>query len=92
MAKLLYKPFGLLFGFIAGFTGKKLFKQIWGVFDTEEPPDTKVRNAPLFKAALATGLEAAILKATKVTFDRWARNAFLRVTGSWPGDEEPERE
>jgi len=89
MAKLIYKPFGILFGFIAGFTGKKLFNQIWSVFDDAPPPDGTVRNTPLVKAVLATSLEAAIFKAVRVSFDRWARNAFLRVTGSWPGDEDP---
>ena len=30
MAKLLYKPFGIVLGIIAGFISKKIFDQVWG--------------------------------------------------------------
>ena len=36
--KLIYKPFGLIFGILAGFLAKKLFEAVWGIFDKEEPP------------------------------------------------------
>ena len=36
--KLVYKPFGIVFGILAGVLSKKLFDAVWGIFDKEEPP------------------------------------------------------
>ena len=36
--KLIYKPFGIVIGIVAGILSKKLFEAVWGIFDDEEPP------------------------------------------------------
>ena len=36
--KLLYKPFGIVVGLIAGFLARQVFSQIWGHIDDREPP------------------------------------------------------
>ena len=41
-------------------------------------------------AALA--VEGAIFRATKGAVDHYARRSFERLTGTWPGEEEPEPE
>jgi hypothetical protein len=92
MKKLLFAPFSITGGIIAGFIGKKLFDQVWGLIDEEEPPDGSVRRASWAKLIVATALEGAIFRATKAAFDRGARSGFLRLTGSWPGDEKPKPE
>jgi len=40
--RLLYKPFSIVFGIVAGLLAKKLFEAIWGMIDKEEPPDANV--------------------------------------------------
>ncbi len=41
---------------------------------------------------VAAAMEGAIFRAVKVATDRGSREAFFSVTGSWPGEEEPEKE
>ena len=43
--KLIYRPFGLLIGILAGLVSKKLFEALWGIFDEEEPPKPVTRQA-----------------------------------------------
>jgi hypothetical protein len=92
MSKLLFAPFGIIGGFIAGFIGKKLFEQVWGLIDEEEPPDGSVRRTTWTKLIVATALEGAIFRAVRAAVDRGTRQSFFRLTGSWPGDEAPDPE
>ena len=90
MGKILFIPFSLIGGLIAGFIGKKLFDALWGVIDDEEPPEAEHRDVSWAKLIPALALEGAIFRATRGAADRASRMAFYRATGSWPGEEEPE--
>jgi Protein of unknown function (DUF4235) len=92
VARLLFTPFSIIGGLIAGFVAKKLFDQLWGLIDDREPPESEHRRASWGKLIAATALEGAIFRATKAVADHGARQAFAGVTGTWPGAEEPERE
>jgi hypothetical protein len=92
MSKLLFIPFGVAGGLIAGFLGKKAFDVAWGLVDDEEPPEAEHRDVPLGKLVLANALQGAIFRATRAAADHSARRAFASVTGSWPGEEAPEPE
>jgi Protein of unknown function (DUF4235) len=90
--KLLFIPFSIAGGLIAGALGKALFGQVWGWFDDEEPPESEHRYASWGKVLLAAALQGAIFRLVKQAVDRGARSAFLNVTGTWPGEEAPEPE
>lgn len=90
--KLLFIPFSVISGLLAGFVGKKLFEQAWGLIDDEEPPESEHRQAEWGKVVLAAALQGAIFRATKVAVDRKAREAFAGATGTWPGQERPDPE
>jgi len=90
--KILFIPFSIAGGLLAGFLGKKLFEGLWGVVDDEEPPDAEYRQISLVKLAIALALEGAIFRVVKGLFDHGARRTFERLTGSWPGEEAPEPE
>jgi hypothetical protein len=92
VSKLLFIPFSILGGLLAGFVGKKAFEQVWGLIDEEEPPEPEHRVSPWGKMLLATALEGAIFRATRAAADHGARRAFANVTGTWPGEEAPEPE
>jgi hypothetical protein len=92
MSKLLFIPFGLIGGLIAGFFGKKLFDVAWGLTDDEEPPEAEHREVSWGKLILANALQGAIFRATRAAADHGARRAFASVTGTWPGEEAPEPE
>ena len=53
MAKLLFIPFSITAGLLAGFVGKKVFDGVWGVIDDEEPPDSKHHDISWSRLILA---------------------------------------
>lgn len=92
MSKLLFIPFSLVAGLLAGFTARKLFEQAWGLVDKEEPPHAEHRDVDVRKLVAALAIEGAVFRVVKGLTDHGARRSFARATGSWPGEEEPEPE
>ena len=92
MVKVLFIPFSIGGSLVAGFLAKKLFEALWGVVDEEEPPESEHRRTSWGKLIAAAALEGAIFKATRVAADHGSRHAFASITGSWPGEEEPEQQ
>jgi hypothetical protein len=90
--KYVFVPFSILGGILAGLIGKKIFEQIWGLIDDQEPPDAEHREVNYVKLAAALLLEGAIFRLIRGFFDHSARHGFHRMTGSWPGEEAPEPE
>lgn len=89
--KVLFIPISIGGGLLAGFVSKKIFDQIWGLFDEEEPPDSKHREIQWSKLLIAAAIQGAIFRAVKEAADHGSRRAFARTTGKWPGDEEPDQ-
>jgi hypothetical protein len=91
MGKFLFIPFSLVAGLIAGLLSKKVFDLAWSLVDDEEPPEPEHREVSWAKLAIAMALQGAIFRAMRGLSDRGSRMAFYRLTGEWPGEEEPER-
>jgi hypothetical protein len=92
MAKVVFLPVSIGGGLLAGVIGKKLFEAIWGLIDKQEPPQAEHRQIHLGKLALALTIEGALFRLIKGFVDHGARQGFTRLTGTWPGEEEPEPE
>jgi hypothetical protein len=90
--KFLFIPIGVVGGLVAGLVGKKIFEQVWGLLDEEEPPDPKHREISVPKMVAALALEGAIFRAVRGLADHGSRRSFARMAGSWPGEERPEPE
>ena len=90
--KFLFLPFSIALGLIAGLIGRKIFEQIWGLVDKEEPPDAEHREIDVPKLVAALAIEGAIFRLVKGLTDHGARRGFARMTGTWPGEEAPEPE
>lgn len=90
--KLIFIPIRVLGGLLAGLVGKKLFEQVWGLIDKEEPPAPKHREISVPKMVAALALEGAIFRAVRGLADHGSRRSFARLAGSWPGEERPEPE
>jgi hypothetical protein len=89
--KLLYKPFGIAFGLVAGLLSKKLFEAIWGIFDNEEPPKPTTQQTTWPKVLGAAVVEGVTFKVTRAAVDRVGANGFARLTGFWPGPKQTEK-
>ena len=90
MAKLLFIPVSIGGGLVAGFLSKKIFDQLWGIFDGEEPPDSKHRDIEWKRLLLAGAIQGAIFRMVKEAADHGSRKAFYRGTGAWPGEKKPD--
>jgi hypothetical protein len=91
MVKVLFTPFSIGAGLLAGFLSKKLFNRLWGLVDAEEPPDSKDRDIRWSRLLLAAAIQGAIFRAVKEATDHGGRSAFYRTTGTWPGEKRPDK-
>jgi Protein of unknown function (DUF4235) len=90
--KFLFLPISITAGLVAGLVGKKIFDQVWGLIDDEEPPHPQHREFEWPKLLAALVIEGAIFRLVKGLTDHGARRTFARATGTWPGEEAPEPE
>jgi hypothetical protein len=89
--KLVFTPLSIVLGLIAGMIGQKLFEKLWGLVDEEEPPSPEHREFSWPKLLAALLVEGAIFRLVKGLTDHGARRTFVKATGTWPGEEAPER-
>ena len=90
--KFIFTPISIIGGLIAGLFAKKLFEQLWGLVADEEPPESEHREVSVGKMLVAAAVQGAIFRAVKEASDHYSRRAFAGATGTWPGQERPERE
>jgi hypothetical protein len=88
--KLLYKPIGIVLGFVAGMLGKRLFDWAWTKIDDQEPPKGTTEFAPWSKILAAAALQGVIFRTVRVAVDRWGAQGWTYLTGSWPGERRPD--
>ena len=86
MAKVLYKPFGLLFSVLGGIVAGAIFKRIWGAAgNDEEAPKATDATKGWGEVVVAAAAEGAVFGSVKALIDRAGATGFAHVTGSWPG-------
>ncbi|MGI9021100.1 MAG: DUF4235 domain-containing protein [Solirubrobacterales bacterium] len=90
MGKLVFIPFSVAAGLLAGLVSKKAFEAVWGVIDDQEPPAPEHREVSWPRMLAAAAIEGAAFSSTRAATDHGARIAYARLTGRWPGEEEPE--
>jgi hypothetical protein len=87
---LIYKPFGIILGIMAGLLGKRLFDFAWTKIDDEEPPKGTTEQAPWVKIIGAAALQGVIFKVTRVVVARFGARGWAYLTGVWPGEKRPD--
>ena len=90
MIKILYKPFGIIAGFIAARLGQSVFKAVWGKIDAAEPPKPTTEDANLPKVVGAAALEAATMAGVGAAVENGTARLFHYLTGLWPGKPQEE--
>jgi Protein of unknown function (DUF4235) len=87
MAKILYKPLGLVVSIVGGILASTVFKQVWKkAAGEEDAPDALQSEYGWREIMIAAALQGAIFGLVKAVLDRGAAQGFRRLTGSWPGD------
>ena len=87
---LIYKPFGIILGLVAGLVGKRLFDFAWTKLDDTEPPKPTTEQATWAKVVGAAALQGVIFKVTRVVVDRYGAIGWRYLTGIWPGEKRPD--
>lgn len=90
--KIVFTPFSIVAGLLAGLAAQKIFERLWGLIDDQEPPSSEHRELSWPKLVAALLLEGAIFRLVKGLTDHGLRRSFAGATGTWPGEEEPEPE
>jgi hypothetical protein len=88
--KILYKPFAIIAGIIAGKLGQKLFSQLWAKIDDAPPPKPEVEQTSWWKVIGAGALQGATMAGIRAAVDRGSVKSFHHLTGIWPGPKTPE--
>jgi len=86
VAKILYKPVGLLVGIVAGYVAGQLFERLWALIGSGEPADPEDRDAGWVEPIVSAALMGAIFGAVRAVVMRGGAKGFERATGIWPGD------
>lgn len=89
--KLVYKPFGIVLGILAGLLSKKLFEAVWGIFDDQEPPKPTTQEADWTKVLAAAAVQGVTFKVTRAAVDRAGAKGFDHLFGVWPGEQRAEK-
>jgi hypothetical protein len=88
--RLIYKPFGIVLGILAGLVGRKLFDFIWSKIDEEDPPKPTTMRTSWAKLLGAAAIQGMIFRVVRVAVDRYGAQGWYYLTGSWPGEKEPD--
>lgn len=82
--RLLYKPFGLIAGLLAGRIGRALFRSLWERVDDAPPPKPGTGQSPMAKVVAGQAAQAAVMAGTAAAVDRLFARGFHHIIGIWP--------
>jgi len=87
VARLLYKPVGLVFSVLGGILAGAVFKRLWRVVANEsDTPNATDEAKGWLEVISAAAAQGAVFGAVKALIDRAGAVGFARLTGTWPGE------
>ncbi len=85
--KLIYKPFAIVVGLLAGMLSKKAFEKVWAAIADEDPSDPDDRDATWTEVLISAAVSGVIIRVVQALIRRGGAVGFERATGFWPGDQ-----
>jgi hypothetical protein len=86
VARILYKPIGLIFSILGGIVAGAVFKRVWRAAANEDKaPKATDERRTLGEVVTASAAEGAVFGAVKALIDRAGARGFAWLTGAWPG-------
>lgn len=87
VAKLAYRPIGLVASLGAAALAGRLVGVIWKkVTDEDEIPGALNAQYSMRKVLAAALIQAGVFAIVQALVDRGGAKLFQRITGAWPGD------
>jgi hypothetical protein len=90
--RLLYRPFGIVVGLVAGFLASKVFDRIWSKLDKEEAPKATQDETTWAKVLGAAAIQGVVFQTVRAAINRGGAEGFRYLTGVWPGEKRPDPE
>jgi hypothetical protein len=93
MIKLFYRPVSILVSVLGGMLAGAIFKQVWKLAarDDDAPKATDARRG-WREILLAAALQGAIYALVKAVIGRGTAEGTRKLTGVWPGKDDPQPE
>jgi hypothetical protein len=88
--RLIYRPFGIVLGLLAGFLSKSVFNFIWSKIDDEEAPKPTIRDSSWPKVLIAAAVQGIVFQTVRAAVNRGGAEGFQYLTGVWPGEKTPD--
>lgn len=86
MARVLYKPLGLIVSVLGGLLAGRIFKRVWSaVAHEDEAPKATDASKGWAEVIAAATVEGAVFGGVKAAIDRAGATGFQHLTGAWPG-------
>ena len=92
MMKLLYRPFGIVVGLLAGMLSKSVFNFVWSKIDDEEAPKATIEETSWAKVLTAAAVQGVVFQTVRAAVNRAGAKGFQHLTGVWPGEKRPDPE
>ena len=85
LAKIAYKPAGILLGVAAGAIAGFAFKEVWkAVSGDDDAPNATDEDRGWGEILAAAALQGAIFALVKAAVDRGGATGVRKLTGQWP--------
>ena len=88
--RILYRPFGIVLGLIAGYLSKTVFNFIWSRIDDEEAPKPTIEGQSWTKVLIAAAVQGMVFQTVRAAVNRGGAEGFQYLTGVWPGEKQPD--
>jgi hypothetical protein len=86
VARVVYKPLGLIVSVLGGIVAGALFKRVWkAVAHEEEAPKATDERRGWGEVVAASAAQGAVFGGVKAVVDRAGATGFAKLTGAWPG-------
>lgn len=87
LAKIAYRPIGLVGSVLAGAAAGAVVKQVWRrLADADDAPGALQSEYRLRTVLLGAAIQGLVFAVIKAAMDRGGARLFERLTGAWPGD------
>lgn len=87
LAKVVYRPVGLVGSIAAGALAGAVVKQVWKrVSHYDDAPAALQSEYSLRDVLAAAAVQGLVFAVIKAAIDRGGARAFEHLTGAWPGD------
>lgn len=87
LAKVVYRPVGLVGSIAAGALAGAVVKQVWKrVSRFDDAPAALQSEYSLRSVLAAAAVQGLVFAVIKAAIDRGGARVFEQITGAWPGD------